>query len=186
MSKYNVYVEDVSVEAVFNKLGGVEGARRFLRGELSVPEPTLRPTEFDPATFIGAGWKLEGKDADTRSLELKEINVSKVLFETCLEEGEERVTGEEKLQRLIRKGGIRLDPRFGVTLYQEEGQKTLERLYAEQGITYLDFFGRILVSPVGRRCVLCLCRDGGGGWYWGADWLDLGWSVRSFSARLAS
>ncbi len=28
--KYNVYLEDVSVEAVFNKLGGVGGAKRFL------------------------------------------------------------------------------------------------------------------------------------------------------------
>ncbi len=39
MAKYNLYVEDVSVEAVFNKLGGVEGARALLRGELIVTEP---------------------------------------------------------------------------------------------------------------------------------------------------
>lgn len=44
MSKYNVYVEDVSVEAVFNKLGGVEGARRFLAGELILTEsPKSKP-----------------------------------------------------------------------------------------------------------------------------------------------
>jgi len=36
MAKYKLYVEDVSVEAVFNKLGGVEGARRFLRDELTL------------------------------------------------------------------------------------------------------------------------------------------------------
>lgn len=36
MSKYNVYVEDVSVEAVFNKLNGVDGARRFLAGQTVV------------------------------------------------------------------------------------------------------------------------------------------------------
>lgn len=39
MAKYNLYVEDVSVEAVFNKLGGVEGAKRFLRDELQLIEP---------------------------------------------------------------------------------------------------------------------------------------------------
>ena len=38
MSKYNLYVEDVSVEAVFNKLGGVAGAKRFLRDELDLVE----------------------------------------------------------------------------------------------------------------------------------------------------
>lgn len=38
MAKYNLYVEDVSVEAIFNKLGGMEGARRFLRDELTLSE----------------------------------------------------------------------------------------------------------------------------------------------------
>ena len=49
--KYNVYLEDVSVEAVFNKLGGVGGAKRFLADELLLveapkPEPPPAPTEF--------------------------------------------------------------------------------------------------------------------------------------------
>lgn len=52
MSKYNVYIEDVSVEAVFNKLGGVEGARRFLRDELSVSEPTRSWREEDGVIYF--------------------------------------------------------------------------------------------------------------------------------------
>ena len=36
MSKYNFYVDGVSVEAIFNKLGGVDGAERFLRDEVEV------------------------------------------------------------------------------------------------------------------------------------------------------
>lgn len=53
MFKYNFSVDGVSVEAVFNKLGGVEGARRFLRDELTLVEVapelvrvdrTVRPT----------------------------------------------------------------------------------------------------------------------------------------------
>ncbi|MDP3901700.1 MAG: hypothetical protein Q8Q37_01845 [bacterium] len=36
MSKYNLYIEDVSVEAVFNKLGGVDGAKQLLSGELVI------------------------------------------------------------------------------------------------------------------------------------------------------
>lgn len=49
MAKYNVYVEDVSVEAVFNKLGGIGGAKRFLADELTLvekpkPEPISEPS----------------------------------------------------------------------------------------------------------------------------------------------
>jgi len=36
MSKYNFSVEGVSLEALLNKLGGIEGAKRFLSGELVV------------------------------------------------------------------------------------------------------------------------------------------------------
>lgn len=152
----------------------------------TILEPSLRPTEFDPAAFIGTGWKWADKDADARSLTLPNVDFSKVLFETCLEEGEARIIGEEKRRRLSAKGGIRLDPRFGVTLYQEEGQKTLERLYEERGITYLDFFGRILVSPDGYRYVLYLYRSDDGRWGWDAHWLGSDWLDRFFSARLAS
>lgn len=47
MAKYNLYVEDVSVEAIFNKLGGVEGARRFLRDELTLSEVVRSYREED-------------------------------------------------------------------------------------------------------------------------------------------
>lgn len=52
MSKYNLYIEDVSVEAVFNKLGGVEGVRRFLQGKLSVSEPTRNWREQDGIIYL--------------------------------------------------------------------------------------------------------------------------------------
>ena len=42
MPKYEFSVDGVSVEAVFNKLGGAEGARRFLRDELVLSEPVRR------------------------------------------------------------------------------------------------------------------------------------------------
>jgi hypothetical protein len=47
MAKYNLYVEGVSVEAIFNKLGGVEGARRFLRDELTLSEVVRSYREED-------------------------------------------------------------------------------------------------------------------------------------------
>jgi hypothetical protein len=52
MSKYNVYVEDVSVEAVFNKLGGVERAKRFLQSKVEIVYKSiltfLRPAKLGP------------------------------------------------------------------------------------------------------------------------------------------
>jgi hypothetical protein len=45
MAKYNVYVEDVSVEAVFNKLHGVEGAKLLLRDELILTPKGVAPTD---------------------------------------------------------------------------------------------------------------------------------------------
>jgi hypothetical protein len=52
MSKYNFCIEAVSVEAVFNKLGGVEGARRFLRGEMPLSEPVRSWREEDGVIYF--------------------------------------------------------------------------------------------------------------------------------------
>jgi hypothetical protein len=147
----------------------------------------IRPADLDPAAIFGSGWKYSNKkgDTDDRSLVLTEVDFSKVLLETCLKEGEQRITGEEKLKRLIESGNIRLDPRFGAALFQEEGHTTLERLNKEHGVTCLDFFGKTLVRPGGGRCVLCLYRRGGG-WCRGADWLDGVWNVGDFSVGLVS
>ncbi len=61
MSKYKITVEGVSVEALFNRIGGVEGARRFLRGELVLVEAppdlvyvdrTIRPFYPSRMTYV--------------------------------------------------------------------------------------------------------------------------------------
>lgn len=67
--KYNVYVEDVSVEAILNKLGGVEGAKRFLRGEVIVTEP--KPQDFQTWRTLKLGTGL--KTADDFRKALKKI-----------------------------------------------------------------------------------------------------------------
>lgn len=57
MSKYNFYVEDVSVEAVFNKLGGIEGTKRFLRGDAEVViKNHIIDCDADP--FIPDDWEV--------------------------------------------------------------------------------------------------------------------------------
>lgn len=49
--KYNIYVEDVSVQAVFDKLRGVGGAKRFLRDELVLVEQDPKSAVPEPLDF---------------------------------------------------------------------------------------------------------------------------------------
>jgi len=76
MSKYNLQIEGISVEAVFNKLGGVEGARRFLCDELVISESTNLWREENGAIFFSVTSNgLTGEEWITR-LESKGFRVS--------------------------------------------------------------------------------------------------------------
>lgn len=152
-------------------------------------------TSFEPS-LIGQGWTwwkgstdgngLEGEeDCDQRSLALGEVDMTQVTREVCLKEGESSITGHEKDKRLkTLTDRILLDPGFGWALYQEEGQKTLRWLYDTFGVTYLDFFGRILRNPLGNRFVLYLYRSCVGSWCWSVFWLGFDWGARRISAAL--
>ena len=149
------------------------------------------------AEFIGSDWTiwlgakdgdgLKGKEAqDPASLALTEIDFAKVLFTTCLNEGETSITGEEKLARHFAAGHIRLDVKIGQCLYKEKGQATLEWLYQTFGITWFELPGTELRRSNGSRYVLYLGRDGDGRWRWGCSWLELDRHAGNPSAVLAS
>lgn len=197
-------------EALLNKLGGMEIARKLLdcrkvtvqfnttKKQAAItatadlenlgigPLNCSRP--FDPTAFINKGWTVA--EQDERALSLTEIDVSKVSFETCLKSGEARIEGEEKLKRF--KARPDLVP-LGATQcqallddYKTKGTESiLEWLRKEQGITYLDFFATILRNPDGRRYVLYLCWHDGE-WFWYYLWLGRGWGAGGHSAALAS
>ncbi len=157
-----------------------------------------RVTPFNPTTFFGYGWSIwrgpadragrrGEKQQDGRSLALTEVDFSKILLETCLREGESKITGEEKLRRLKASGRILLDARIGQALYREGGQKTLRWLHDTHGITYVDFMGTELRGgPYGYRYVLCLYRGDGGSWYRNYDRLADRWFGSLPSAVSAS
>ncbi len=140
---------------------------------------------FDPVAFIGRDWKVIKDESDKRTEAMTEVDFTRVNFETCLKDGETYITGEEKLKRLKEGGNILLGAETFLALWEEKDHATLEWLYKEKGVTYLDFFGTILGRPDGRRCVLYLYRDDGG-WHWRCFWLGLGWRDRDFSVSLAS
>ncbi len=174
-----------------------EQIKAFLRGYaiIQMVKRLVRRVSFEPS-MIGQGWSwwlgprngqgLEGEELDCnkRSLALNEVDFCQVLREHCLKEGEGRISGEEKLQRLMVLNVIRLDPGFGWALFKEAGQKTLQWLRETFGMTYLDFFGRVLRDPDGHRCVLFLYWLGGQ-WNWDASWLELDWDRHHPSAVLA-
>lgn len=171
---------------------------QFVFGE---PKSIMTKT-FNPAEFINKGWSvwkgpvdgdgLSGEeDIDPRSLALTEVEISSLLFETCLNEGESSIGGEEKLRRLKeRQDVVRLGGNVFLGLwldYQANKENSiLEFLYRTNKITYLDFFGLVLRDSDGGRGVLGFSRDDGGGWGWGCAWLGPVWVVGALSAVRAS
>ena len=188
----------------------VEAGQQFAlwlknRCRLIVGEPKIlrfQPSvTFSPSGFLSEGWTIwkgpkdgngleGGEDCDRREDNLSEIDFSQALFETCLEEGETTITGEEKLMRMKASGHLRLGGRTFLSLWQDyqanKGNSILEWLYQNGQITYMDFFGLVLRSPLGDRYVLYLCRYDDSQWYWHQSWLGRGCGARNRSVSLAS
>lgn len=132
-----------------------------------------RTVPFDPAEFISKGWSIV--EEDERSLALTELDLSKVSFESMLnqDQGETSIKGEVKLKRLKVADHIRLDAKIFLTLW--ENQQLIPGSWKEKinGSTRYNFFdGTILLGPLGDRCVIYLFWDGGR-WRWDCYWLGL-------------
>ena len=162
----------------------IEG--RFFGGQMKL----ILSKPFNHTEFIGKDWTIE--EEDPRSVALKEIEVDKFLFETCISEGENRITGEEKLRRLKEKTDF---IPFGASIflalwedYKANKKKSiLEWLFLnKEGVRFMDFFGTVFRSPDGSRLVLYLYRGAGGGWDWYCSWLGYDWNVRYPSVGCAS
>lgn len=165
----------------------LQNGARVMIGE---PTTLLCSTPFDPVTFFNEPkWKKETKDEDKRGTALKQLDLTTILFETCLKAGESRITGEEKLTLLKTSGKVRLGSNAFLALWQDYkargANSALEWLRRNRGITYLDFFGEVLVRPSGCRYVPYLYFDGGG-WYWSYRSLGRVWLANFVSAVVAS
>jgi len=160
------------------------GARVNIAGNMKIT-----PKPFDPVKFIGKDWSLVADEHDARNDTLIEVDFMKVSFETCLKEGEIHIKGEEKLKRMKENGKIRLGATVFIGLWKDyqmrKDNSVLEHLYREKRITYMDFFGDVLLDPDGDCHVLYLLRNDGG-WYWYYSWLERGWYAVYPSASLAS
>ncbi len=187
-------VDGASLQTEVINLTPEEFGNRFTQflqngAQFSFGEMKVATKPFDPAQFIGKGWSLITEEHGVRNDALTEVDFSKASYETCLKDGESSIKGEEKLKRMKENANIRLGATAFMGLWEDyqahKENSILERFYREQKITYLDFFGDILLAPDGHRGVLCLYRLDGG-WYWGYRWLERGWSAGFRSASLAS
>ena len=140
-----------------------------------------RSKPFDP-TFFGTGWTVESENP--KAIALTEVDFTKVTFDSFLREGEETITGEEKLSRAT--DTLLLDAKIGQLLYEQKNQPLLNWLYDKKGICWMEFAGTVLRDSVGRRYFLYLLRQLDGSWHWYYNWLGHGRHYGFVSPLLAS
>ncbi len=155
--------------------------------KISTAPGLLEPTPFIPAEFLGNGWKFDDSEPqDQQSLALKRLDPLDVAFQSFLTEGEDAITGEERLTRAKQQNRVRLDAKWFMALCKEEGHKTLEWFYTTQGVTWIEFLGSPLRDPRGNRYSLVLCRFDDGSWHWRCRWLGDGRDAGRHAALLES
>jgi hypothetical protein len=187
MSKYNLYVEDVSVEAVFNKLGGVAGAKRFLRDELDLVEvkPQFERNEHGHTLISITGLALTGEQEIQRLSEagFRTSDYAKSCLTSmkkdgydkchCLEDGREYqlvlVPGKEveknRTTAELRKyaaGFGYAQPLAGIVprIRETVSDKQME----EMGFWYIAALHDPITDSGGDPSVLGAGRNGGGHW----------------------
>jgi len=195
MSKYNVYVEDVSVEAVFNKLGGVEGARQFLCGnvEITVIKHTVDlgasplPPFFDGVEVVkhegGGVVEIELRSDDNLYIDDKKVE----LFFSERQKGDGMVVGHELRQELEDGKWVLLNSNVLDYLYEHPEFFPEHWKKDENGDTrYIFFWGSVFRDPSSGNLYVRVL-------YWKGDELNHddhclvnSWDRQSPSASVAS
>jgi hypothetical protein len=150
----------------------------------------------DVIEFTGwSGAEIENKDTDKSSIELTEIDISKLKLDTSWLGGESILNGEKRLEALKKSGKIRLDAQILIALTKlpkEELNRKMEILAEANEISledlkkkYIFFDGTIIRDSGGNRGALCLGWDGSE-WHWNYDSLDNDWNDSNPSLVLAS
>ena len=178
------------IEAIVNKLGGMEGVKRFLSGESVIKEAE---SKFDVWKTINLGTGLKTAEDFRRALRDGEFRLSdwasdilgKTAFTSATEESEVDLVKITVAELGFRKGARRDQiyeraKQLGLELCPPEVGPQLRLQYKDQpkdewvliGMEpIVDSDGRLLVFLVGRHdSELWLSSDGGfPGGFWGAD-----------------
>ncbi len=133
-----------------------------------VPKNLLRVNStysFNPEKFLthGKGWIIEPKERDENSASLVEIDLNNVKLVSTLKPKETSVGGEDRLKRLKDAKHIRLGANHFFTLWNNKFliPEEWSVLCVDWRTMCITFDGDVLVSPDGKRYVLCLCPSDG-------------------------
>ncbi len=148
----------------------VEAGKRFaeflnsFEEERNVPSRVIqidRTIAFNPANLLGPQWSIEEQDID--SVSLTEIDLSQVILDNALHDGEDMVRGSTKIHRLRKKKQVLLDIGIFLTLWSDQGLIPEEWKEKTDGdTTFICFDGTILKSPRDVKCIVYL--------YWKGEW----------------
>lgn len=181
MSNGNVIERLWKLEASAKKL--VLDGKRAPEQLCDLLQKFIDAAAFSPVAFIGEGWSF-AEARDPRSAQLGLLaDYSKVKLATGWLQGRSGVDGETRRTRIIADvDHISLNADHFFDLWNNK-EKIPEEWKNVVGVVTFD--GDVLLSPSGRRYVLCLCWDGDG-WRWHCDRLVHGWNAHDPSSVVAS
>lgn len=163
------------MEAVINKLGGMDGVAKLLSGSLTITErkeraPILR---VDRSNRFGLAFLrgFEYHSQDDLSVGLLEIDFSQVVFKHGLKGRENSISPAEQLKRFKEQGYVRLDHEVMHSLhvdYQDNKEgSVLEFLRTEYALTKIHFYGSLFyLGTIGAHCFSLEWTDG----VWKREW----------------
>lgn len=151
-----------AVEAVFNKLGGEKGAKRFLRGELEVVEKK-HTIDCDAPPFVPEGWEVVEHQSGGQFV----CNLDGIELYLADEQRQGSIDGHE----LRRKLEGRLSLNANVLDYLLKHPELIPDKWRGK---YIFFWGTIYRDSDGNLYVRCLDWDHEE-WSWRFGWLDGPW-----------
>ncbi len=167
MAKYNFSVEDVSMEDILNRLGGIEGARRFQRGELVLVEATPKPAEppFDFLVRVDRSvrptypiWVKKLMHPELECAGPPEYDLSRV--EQWLHDDQKpgSVVHGKIIYKQLKDGGLAtcLNLQDGLAI-QAKGVAVFRNLFAGKAV---PLWASVVRNQVGRDLVPTLCLRG--------------------------
>ncbi|MEK7642999.1 MAG: hypothetical protein AAB372_00920 [Patescibacteria group bacterium] len=162
------------VEAIVNKLGGMEGVHRLLSGRAEVTIVRhIIDCDVDP--FTPDGWKVEEHKKGGQF----EWGPAKVSLHLSPNQKDGKVIEGNKLRKELAR-----EPMLNANVldYFLANQYLIPEEWKGKAVF---FWGTIYRRSGGRLFVRCLYFDGGR-WDWSCSWLDDDWDDIGPAARLAS
>jgi len=125
---------------------------------------------FNPAEFIGKGWRIDPTDEQLPAAP-SDIDSKDVIFKNMHRPGETVLNGEERLRRHREAGNLCFTVDHFLRFWNMRDQLPEKWKRTDEGETrYIYFDATVLRDPGGNRYTLFLCWLAGA-WGWDYHWL---------------